>query len=374
MPSGVDADTGEVPGEAVGPTRRSPWAASSRACCAFRPRAGWTARRARDRHPDAATAESPYTVLDEPTLRRLVPRPGRWTRTNIASGACWWWPAPDHFLGAPVLCAGAAARIGSGLVTVASTRDVRANVAAHLPEVDLYSAGRSCGRRSSRRARARRVRAVSQRARRSDPGLGRGPAITEFVEELLSYVRKITTWFSTPTGWSRSQNCQIGPSCWGRTPSSPRIRASSSDSLVKHPQKQRRCGPRPVDWQSNGTASLSPKAPSHASRRPMAASPSGRAPTPPWPPAAPATSSPGSAAGLLAQGLEPWDAARLAVGVHGLAADRVIDAVVGGRSWPATSSANFRGPGRAQSASMTSIFQSPPPGRPGDHWRRSAAG
>jgi NAD(P)H-hydrate epimerase len=37
----------------------------------------------------------------------------------------------------------------------------------------------------------------------------------------------------------------------------------------------------------------------------------------------------GATAGLLAQNLEPWDAARLAVGVHGLAAERVV----GARGW-----------------------------------------
>src|SRR5207248_7410162 len=37
----------------------------------------------------------------------------------------------------------------------------------------------------------------------------------------------------------------------------------------------------------------------------------------------------GVTAGLLAQGLATWDAARLAVGVHGLAAERVVR----GRTW-----------------------------------------
>jgi NAD(P)H-hydrate epimerase len=32
----------------------------------------------------------------------------------------------------------------------------------------------------------------------------------------------------------------------------------------------------------------------------------------------------GTIAGLVAQGLEAWDAARLAVGVHGLAGERVV--------------------------------------------------
>jgi NAD(P)H-hydrate epimerase len=51
-----------------------------------------------------------------------------------------------------------------------------------------------------------------------------------------------------------------------------------------------------------------------------------------WPRANPALATGGTGdvlagvtAGLLAQGLAAWDAARLAVGVHGLAAERIVD-------------------------------------------------
>jgi len=41
----------------------------------------------------------------------------------------------DHFPGAAVLCSGGALRVGAGLVTLASTAEVRLNAAGHLPEL-----------------------------------------------------------------------------------------------------------------------------------------------------------------------------------------------------------------------------------------------
>src|SRR5207248_772889 len=90
----------------------------------------------------------------------------------------------DHFLGAPVLCAGAAARVGAGLVTVASTRDVRLNVAAHLPEVTFTQtdtrADDGCPA-----ARSLQSQFESDTALVIGPGLGRSTATTAFVEEVL---------------------------------------------------------------------------------------------------------------------------------------------------------------------------------------------
>ena len=68
-----------------------------------------------------------------------------------------------------------------------------------------------------------------------------------------------------------------------------------------------------------------------------------------WPRANPALATGGTGdvlagmcGGLLAQGLRAWDAARLAVGVHGLAAERVVARPsAGGRCWPATCLASF---------------------------------
>src|SRR5205823_3677505 len=125
-----------------------------------------------------------YTLLEEPELARLAPpRPlsahkYRFGRVLVVAGA-------DHFPGAAVLCSGGAARVGAGLVTLASAREARLTTAAQLPEV-TYTEHDVL---SSDGAAAAGLLAPALRAASSvvlGPGLGRGPGTTEFVHEILT--------------------------------------------------------------------------------------------------------------------------------------------------------------------------------------------
>src|SRR6185312_12426465 len=130
-------------------------------------------------HEDAIA----YTLVDDAVLRPLLPPRAldahkyRFGRVLVIAGS-------DHFLGASVLCAGGAARVGAGLITVASTHDVRLNVAAHLPEVTFTQQDvRAADGASAARQIAPYLQ--SHTAVVLGPGLGRGPATTAFVKEVL---------------------------------------------------------------------------------------------------------------------------------------------------------------------------------------------
>src|SRR5438132_397465 len=183
LPSGVDADSGDVPGDAVWADSTVTLGAVKQGLLRF-PAAEHVGRLIpRDIGiPDSAQADLPYTLLDQPMLGSLVPpRPlnahkYRFGRVLVLAGS-------DHFLGAPVLCSGAAARVGAGLITVAATRNVRRNVAAHLPEVTFAEDDVS----ATQGAPAARPleRYLTSHSLVLGPGLGRGDAITAFVAEVL---------------------------------------------------------------------------------------------------------------------------------------------------------------------------------------------
>ena len=181
IPSGIDADTGDVPGTVVSADCTVTLGGVKQGLLRF-PAAAHVGRLiAREIGiPESAEVDLPYSLLDEQALGGLVPsRPldahkYRFGRVLIVAGA-------DHFLGAPVLCAGGAARVGAGLVTVASTREVRLNTAAHLPEVtyteqDIVSSDGA----SAAQLIEPQLRAASSLV--LGPGLGRGPGVTAFVQ------------------------------------------------------------------------------------------------------------------------------------------------------------------------------------------------
>jgi NAD(P)H-hydrate epimerase len=241
----------------------------------------------------------------------------RFGRVLVVSGA-------DHFPGAAVLSSGAAARVGAGLVTLASTRDVRLNAAAHLPEVTFTSAdvrvadGQDAARSLEQYLRSHASLVVG-------PGLGRGRAITAFVDELLRLrpqhhglvidadglvaLSEIRAWWTL-----------LGPNAI-LTPHSGEL-----ERLVGHEVS----GDEPI-WVHAGRLAqqwgcvLVAKGPFTC-----IANPDGRVDIWPRANAALATGGTGDVlagmcAGLLAQGLPAWDAGRLAVGCHGLTAERIID-------------------------------------------------
>jgi ADP-dependent NAD(P)H-hydrate dehydratase / NAD(P)H-hydrate epimerase len=328
MPSGIDADTGEVPGTVVAAHWTVTLGGVKQGLLRF-PAAQWVGKLLPREIgiPEAAAVDLPYTLLGEQALGRLVPvraldaHKYRFGRVLVVAGT-------DHFLGAAVLCAGGAARSGAGLVTVASSREVRLNTAAHLPEVTFTESDVV----SSDGAAAARLLAPQLRAASAiviGPGLGRGAGVTAFVREILDQ----------------------------RTPEQPLVvDADGLFALAEIQEWWRRLGPNTVLTPHSGElerlvgASLSTGEPAwvQAGRLAMqwgcvliakgpfscVASPDGRVDV--WPRANPALATGGTGdvlagvcAGLLAQGVPVWDAARLAVSVHGLAAERIVN----GRKW-----------------------------------------
>jgi ADP-dependent NAD(P)H-hydrate dehydratase / NAD(P)H-hydrate epimerase len=324
LPSGVDADTGEILGEAVWADSTVTLGAVKQGLLRF-PAAQRVGRLiAREIGiPANAAADLPIALLDEASLANLLPaRPldahkYRFGRALIIAGT-------DHFPGAAVLCCGGAARVGAGLVTLASTRAVQNSVAGHHPEV-TYTRWNFVTGDGPKEARSLMPYLRSHNAVVVGPGLGRGQAITKFVGELLK-VRPpepalvvdadgLVALAEIPDWWTR-----LGPHVV-LTPHSGELERlvgeelDAVEPLWVHAQRLAQ------QW----GCVLIAKGPFTC-----VASPDGRVDV--WPRANPALSTGGTGdvlagvcGGLLAQGLAVWDAARLAVGVHGLAAARIVD-------------------------------------------------
>jgi NAD(P)H-hydrate epimerase len=183
VPSGIDADTGDVPGEVVWADCTVTLGAVKQGLLRFpgAERVGRLAARAIG-IPQAALASLPFDVLDEHALADAVPhRPAsahkyRFGRVLVVAGS-------DYFLGAPVLCAGGAARAGAGLVTLASTAAVRQAVAAYLPEI-TYAQAELDAQRLRPYLESHAVLVVG-------PGLGRESSTVRFVHDLLRLRREV---------------------------------------------------------------------------------------------------------------------------------------------------------------------------------------
>jgi hydroxyethylthiazole kinase-like uncharacterized protein yjeF len=325
LPSGVDADTGEVPGEAVWADYTVTLGGIKQGLLRF-PAAARVGRLIPKTIgiPESAEADLPYGGLDLADLARLVPpRPlnahkYRFGRVLIVAGA-------DHFPGAAVLCSGGAARVGAGLVTLASTRDVRLNTSAHLPEV-TYTTTDVRAADGEPAARSLEAYLQSHTSVVLGPGLGRSSATTAFVAELLRLRPRANGLVIDADGLFALSEIRdwwtlLGPNAV-LTP-----HAGELERLVGHELSD----DEPI-WVHAGRLAqrwgcvLVAKGPFTS-----IAHPDGRVDV--WPRANSALATGGTGdvlagvtAGLLAQGLEPaaWDAGRLAVGVHGLAAERII--------------------------------------------------
>jgi len=323
LPSGIDADSGEVPGEAV-------WADSTVTLGAVKQgllrfpaaeRVGRLIPREIGIPPSVGDRLN-YSVLLEADLAPLVPpRPisahkYRFGRVLVVAGS-------DHFLGAPVLCAGAAARVGAGLVTVASTSDVRMNVARHLPEVTFSETDV----RPADGPEAARLLAPYLQSHTSlvlGPGLGRSDTTTAFTVELLRLRQREHALVVDADGLFALSEIADWPALLGPnavlTPHSGELERLVGHPLAEDEPAWVHAGRLAEQW---GCVLLS-KGPFTC----IAAS-DGRVDV--WPHANPALASGGTGdvlagvtAGLVAQGLSPWDAARLGVGVHALAAERIV--------------------------------------------------
>jgi hydroxyethylthiazole kinase-like uncharacterized protein yjeF len=323
VPSGIDSDTGEVPGEAVWADYTVTLGGVKQGLLRF-PAAERVGKLIMTDIgiPPSAEANLPYGCVDIPDLARLLPpRPLNahkygFGRVLVVAGA-------DHYLGAAVLCSGGAARVGAGLVTLASTRDVRLNTATHLPEV-TYTTDDVRAADGPEAARALESYLRSHASVLIGPGLGRGQATTEFVAEVLRLRPRehglvvdadgLVALAEIPHWWN-----MLGPTAV-LTP-----HAGELERLVGH-----QLGEDEPIWVHAGHLAqqwgcvLIAKGPFTC-----IAQPDGHVDV--WPRANPALATGGTGdvlagvtAGLIAQNLAGADAGRLAVGVHGLAAERIV--------------------------------------------------
>jgi NAD(P)H-hydrate epimerase len=311
VPSGIDADAGTVPGDAVRADLTVTLGAIKQGLLRF-PAAELVGQLvARDIGiPLGAQLDLPYTVLDVAGF--APPRPMdahkySFGRVLVLAGS-------DHFLGAPVLCSGGALRVGAGLVTVGSTASVRMTVAAHLPEAtftildvdhDLSAAAPYLS---------------THNALVIGPGLGRGPAVTGFVADVLRQ-RQGGAVVDADALFALSEvshwQALVGPHTI-LTPHAGELARLTGGALPDEPL-----------WLTAGRLAklwgcvLIAKGPFTC-----VAEPNGQVSV--WPRANPALATGGTGdvlagvcGGLLAQGCLPVDAARLGVGVHALAAERL---------------------------------------------------
>jgi NAD(P)H-hydrate epimerase len=323
VPSGVDADTGAVPGEAVRADITVTLGGVKAGLLRF-PAADYVGQLVSCEIgiPAAAEAVLPYTVLDEWSLTALLPeRPldshkYRFGRVLAIAGS-------DHFPGAAVLCTGAAARTGAGLVTLAASHDLRLSVAAHFPEVTYTASDVSPGAGLAA-FDALGPSVQSHHVVLLGPGLGRSDATTAFVHALLERRPREQRLVIDADGlvalaaipeWQRlvDQNVVL-------TPHGGELARLLGHQLSESEPLWEQAGAAAREWGcvlvAKGPFSCIASAGGHVDV---------------WPRANSALSTGGTGdvlagvtAGFLAQQVPPWDAARLAVGVHGLAAARVV--------------------------------------------------
>lgn len=324
VPSGVDADTGALPGEAVWADYTVTLGGVKQGLLRF-PAAEHVGRLIPREIgvPSSAAADLPFNCLVEEDLARLVPV-RRADGHKYSFGRVLAIAGSDHFPGAAVLCSTAAARVGAGLVTLAATRDVRLTVAAHTPEV-TYTVEDVRPADGAPALTALEPALGIPSVWLLGPGLGRSTGTNAFVESLLRTRR------------AHAQPMVIdadGLVALASVPDWPLL-VDAGTILTPHAGELERLVGHP----------LAPDTPLwvHASqlarewgcilvaKGPFTciAGPDGRVDIWPRANAALATAGTGDVlagamAGLLAQGLGPLDAARLGVGIHGRAAEQVI--------------------------------------------------
>ena len=316
VPSGIDADTGDVPGEVVNADVTVTLGAVKQGLLRFP--AAERVGRLIWRSISVPEPDLPYEVLDETSLADAVPRRPlsahkyRFGRVLLVAGS-------DRFPGAPVLCAGGAARAGAGLVTLASTAAARQTVAGHLPEVTYAQA--------ELEPEQLRPYVGSHAAVVIGPGLGREASTVRFFHELLRMRR------------------EVAPADQGLVVDADGLYALAEEAewwtllgpnavVTPHGGELARLtgGERGADTEWAHAAQLASRwGCCLVAKGPFTcvARPDGRVVV--WPRANPALATGGTGdvlagilGGLLAQGASMWDASRVAVAAHAVAAQRIL--------------------------------------------------
>jgi hydroxyethylthiazole kinase-like uncharacterized protein yjeF len=186
VPSGIDADTGAVPGAAVRAAATVTFGGVKAGLLRFpaAAHAGELVVRSIGLPGELVDAQTVF-ALDAEAVRVCVPaRPldahkYRFGRVLVVAGS-------DQFLGAASLCSAAAARSGCGLVAVATSGAVRSALAARLPEATYPVPALDV--ESGPDESARRVLEVLplHQALVIGPGLGRSKATARFFRTVMS--------------------------------------------------------------------------------------------------------------------------------------------------------------------------------------------
>ena len=329
VPSGLDADTGAAPGAVVRADETVTFGAIKAGLLRF-PGAE-LAGRVLVRPiglPDAAVERHAVRVLDASTVSPLVPRRPldshkyRFGRLLMVAGS-------DQYVGAACLGSAAAARSGCGLVGLVSTEAAKQVLAVRLPEATYPATLRGVEADPGGAANTVAELLPEQQAFLIGPGLGRADATDHFLRAVLR--ANAASERPTPTvidadalsllgGWTDWWE-QIGPGNVVTPHAGEMARlignAADGDGEAAPWDRARR-------WAERWNQVVVLKGPFTT-----VAGPDGRAWV--WPRANPALATGGTGdvlaglcAGLLAQGLSPFDAARLAVVVHALAGERVV--------------------------------------------------
>ena len=328
VPSGIDADTGGVPGAAVRADLTVALGAVKQGCIRF-PALELVGELVPSRIglPAGADVDCPLRLLSSESVSGLIP--GRPLASH--KGSLGWVlvvGGSREYLGAPILSASAAARSGCGLVALGVPPRVQLAAAASLPEATYLLLEDDSP--PADQAAAVLHRLGSFQALLVGPGLGRDERAHELVKRVLSGLAERHAPGPIPTvidadalyvlaGWD-SWWSQIPPGCV-LTPHYGEMARLSGRSAAEVSERNWEIAlERAAAWQQIVVL----KGP-----QTVVATPDGRAWVHSYANPGLATAGSGDVlagliVGLAAQGLAAADAARLAVAVHGRAGAEVL--------------------------------------------------
>ncbi|HET7037645.1 MAG TPA: NAD(P)H-hydrate dehydratase, partial [Thermomicrobiaceae bacterium] len=279
--------------------------------------------------PPAGAATEPEVVTPE-DASRLLARRARDAHKHAVGWLLVVGGAPNYY-GAPRMAGAAAMRAGAGLVTLAVPRSLVEPIATGLPEATFVPLPED-----DAGARAEAVRAAMPRYRALliGPGLGRSPATTEFLARLFGFGAGALA--GSAAFDARAVVDADGLNWLADHPEWPERLAGAELVLTPHPGEMARLSGRPLaeieadPWRAARAAAerfgqVVVLKLAHA----VVAAPGRRLVLAPQ--SEPALASAGTGdvlagviAGLLAQGLDPWQAAVTGVMLGAAAAERAV--------------------------------------------------
>lgn len=327
IPSGIDADSGEVPGEAVRAAVTVALGAVKAGTLRF-PAAALAGQLAPAPIglPPGADAACRVWLLDRASLAKLLPR----RPLDAHKGTLGWVlvvGGSAEYVGAPILSAAAAARSGCGLVALAVPAHVQIAAAATLPEATYML--RDEHQTPEQQAERVLARAAEFRAILVGPGLGRDERSAQLVRQLLVGLRDRSPRPAIVLDADALNILARWPGWWEEIP--------PGGILTPHAGEMARLTGRSAAEISRASWTAAQEAAARWGQvvvlkgaHTAVAEPGGLA----WVYAGanPGLATAGSGdvlagliAGLAAQGAAPLDAARLGIIVHGLAAREIMD-------------------------------------------------